>query len=170
MPNSEKIQLVAVAPISDEAYAPYGQVFGSRPGHPDGRGFTGEPMSSADLSGGRVAMSLLTVRLRDFTFTHMEQHASFTQAFLPADGQPVVSVVCRPKGEPGSEPDLSTIKAFLLDGTQGILLGKGTWHCPLYPVTEKATYALITCVDTPKETEGYLDISEIAGHKFRLAF
>lgn len=162
-------QPVPVQPLTPEGYAPYGQVFTGQPGNPDGRATTIDDLSIADLSGGRATMRLLTVRWRDFTFTHMEQHASFTQAFLPADGQPAISVVCRPTGEPGSPPDLSTIKAFLMDGTQGILLGKGTWHCPLYPITTKATYALITCMDTPPETEDYLDVSQIAGHPFRVS-
>lgn len=140
----------------------------SRPPPAGGSGFAPVRVEESDFTGGRAIMQMLTVRRRDMAFTHMEQHASFTQAFLPADGKPAIFVVALPVAGLGSAPDLSTLRAFLLDGTQGILLGKGIWHCPLFPLTEYTTYAMATCIDTPKDTEGYLDVSSMAGTSFRL--
>ena len=159
---------IAVKPITATEFAPYGWLLTSQPGAPDGGAFAVLRIEESDFTGGRALMQMLTVRWRELSFTHMEQHASFTQAFLPADGKPGVTVVALPVGAPGSEPDLSSIRAFLLDGAQGILLAKGTWHCPPFPLVEKATFAMTTCVDTPKETEGYLDVSAIAGHSFEV--
>lgn len=161
---------VPIKPITPEGFAPYGWVFTAQPGDPDGRAITLRRIEESDFSGGRPVMALITYRWREFTFTHMEQHASFTQAFLPADGKPAVVVVAPPVAEPGSPPDLAGLAAFLLDGTQGIMFRKGIWHCPLYPLSGEATYAMTTCLDTPKETEGYLDVSALAGRLFRLSF
>jgi ureidoglycolate lyase len=156
-------RVVAVRPLSAEAFAPYGEVFTGQPTPPDGAGSALRRLEKSDFTGGRAVMQMLTMRWRDLSFTHLEQHASFTQAFLPADGKPAIFVVALPVAGPGSAPDLSTLRAFLLDGTQGILLFKGTWHCPVFALTEQTTYAMTTCIDTPADTEGYLDVTGGAG-------
>lgn len=161
-------RLIPVRPLTPEAFAPYGRVFTAQPAPTTESGFASVRFDESDFRGGRAIMQLLSVRWRELAFTHMEQHASFTQAFLPADGKPAVFVVTTAVGEPGSAPDLTNIKAFLLDGTQGILLGKGVWHCPLFPITGHTTYGMTTCIDTPKETEGYLDVAALAGVSFSL--
>ena len=161
--------VVLTQPVSQDAFAPYGQVLAGRPGDPDERDITFQPVEEVDLSGGRPIMAALTFRWRELSFTHMEQHASFTQAFLPADGRPVLVVVARPVSGPGSDPDFSDLKAFILDGTQGILLGKGIWHCPLFSLAGTATYTMVGCADTSKESEGYLDVSALAGGVFRVS-
>jgi len=161
-------RLVPVRPLTPEAFAPYGRVFMAQPAPTAASGFGAVRFEESDFTGGRAIMQLQIVRWRELAFTHMEQHSSFTQAFLPADGKPAVFVVATPVAGPGSAPDLARMKAFLLDGTQGILLGKGTWHCPLFPMAEHVTYAMTTCLDTPKATEGYLDVAAMAGVSFRL--
>jgi len=162
-------RLIPVRPLNPEAFAPYGRVFSAQPAPAaGGSGFAALRIDESDFTGGRAIMQMLSVRWRELAFTHMEQHASFTQAFLPADGKPCVFAVARPVAGPGSAPDLSTLKAFLLDGTQGILLGKGVWRCPLFALTDYTTYAMTTCIDTPKETEAHVDVSQIAGASFRL--
>ena len=83
-----KERLIPVKPIASEAFAPYGRVFAAQPGDPDGRAITGKRLDDSDLSGGRVFLGMYTYRWRDLTFTHLEQHASFTQAFIPIDGKP----------------------------------------------------------------------------------
>jgi ureidoglycolate lyase len=161
-------RLIPVRPLTPEAFAPYGRVFMTQPAPTTESGFAPVRIEESDFSGGRAIMQMMSVRWRELAFTHMEQHASFTQAFLPADGRPAVFVVTTPVAGPGSLPDFTNMKAFLLDGTQGILLGKGVWHCPIFSVTAYITYAMVTCIDTPKETEGYLDVSALAGASFRM--
>jgi len=158
---------VVAEPISAEAFAPYGKVITSRSPDPDGRNVT-LAVVDADFTGGPTIIRALTFRFRGFSFTHLEQHGSFTQAFLPADGKPAIVVVAKPVAEVGSDPDLSTLKAFILDGTQGILLDKGAWHFAPFPLADLATYTMIGCADTAKESEGYLDMSERTGKPFQI--
>ena len=161
-------RIVNVVPITADAFAPYGWLFTGQAGDPAGGAFRLQRLADSDFSGGRPLMAMITLRWRDFCFTHMEQHSSFTQAFLPADGAPAVIVVAQPSAGLGSEPDLDTLQAFLLDGTQGIMYGRGIWHTPVFPLVQIATYAMTTCIDTQPETEGYLDISPLAGGPIRI--
>lgn len=165
---SESI-IVAAQPITAEAFAPYGKLLTAQPANPDGRDVSLAVIEGVDLTGGPPIMRALTFRFRSFSFTHLEQHSSFTQAFLPADGRPALVVVAAPAGEIGSDPDLATLKAFILDGAQGVLLGRGIWHCPPFPLAALATYTMVGCADTAKETEGYLDVSQMAGKSLRVA-
>ena len=161
--------IVQAEPISAEAFAPYGQVVTAQAANPDGRDVSLTEVEGVDLSGGPAIIRALTFRWRKFSFTHLEQHSSFTQAFLPADGKPALVVVATPIDEAGSDPDLGTLKAFILDGAQGILLNKGTWHFAPFPLVALATYTMVGCADTPKESEGYLDMSERTGKPFQIA-
>jgi ureidoglycolate lyase len=163
------LHILQAIPLTADGFAPYGSVTTSQPADPDGRAVTGVKLQGHDFSGGAVSMSLITYRWRDLSFTHLEQHAAFTQAFLPADGKPAIWVVALPVDGPGSDPNLNTAKAFILDGAQGIMFHKGVWHVGGFPLAEKATYALVTCVDTPKESEGYLDVSKMAGAPFKIS-
>jgi ureidoglycolate lyase len=160
--------IVRAEPISAEAFAPYGQVVTAQAANPDGRDVSLTVVQDVDFSGGPTIIRALTFRWRAFSFTHLEQHGSFTQAFLPADGKPALVVVAMPVGAVGSDPDLDTLKAFVLDGTQGILLNKGTWHFAPFPLTPLATYTMIGCADTPKESEGYLDMAARTGKPFQI--
>ena len=69
----------------------------------------------------------------------MERHFQVTQAFIPLRGSPSV-VALAPPTDPHdrqSIPQPEAVRAFLLDGSKGYVLSKGTWHSldrfPLYP-------------------------------------
>lgn len=162
-------RILRATPLTPEAFAPYGSVITAQPAAPDGRAATGVELEGNDFSGGKVSMFLIVYRWRELSFTHLEQHGAFTQAFLPADGRPAIWVVASPIDGPGSDPDLETARAFILDGTQGIMFHKGVWHVGGFPLAKTATYAEVTCLDTPKESEGYLDVSMMVGGPLKIS-
>lgn len=58
----------------------------------------------------------------------LERHPLGTQAFIPMKGEAFVVVVAL--GE--DEPDLSTLRAFITNGDQGVNYHRNVWHPPLF--------------------------------------
>lgn len=83
-------------------------------------------------------VSFLTVKRRDFEIDKLERHVNITEVFIPLEG---VSIF--PMAPPGEIIPLENVNAFLLDGSKGIVMEKGVWHYPPFPITEKATFAVI---------------------------
>lgn len=86
-------------------------------------------------------------------FSRVERHAAVTQAFLPLDGVPSVMVVA-----PGGSkrlPRADELRAFLVPGTTGIVLGRDVWHAlTRFPTRAPgATFALLTSAATQQELQ-----------------
>ena len=64
-------------------------------------------------------------RARPLRVSWMERHFLHTQTFFPL-GAPFVAVLA-PPGE-GELPDLDAARAFVFDGSAGLMLHLGTWH------------------------------------------
>jgi ureidoglycolate lyase len=73
----------------------------------------------------------------------LERHRHSTQAFVPMAASRYLVVVCGG----GEEPDLSTLKAFIASGTQGITYKPGTWHHPLIGLDKQTDFACIVHED-----------------------
>ncbi|TXT13405.1 hypothetical protein VHUM_00772 [Vanrija humicola] len=91
----------------------------------------------------------------------LERHAATTQAFIPmGTGQPAgqerhkhggAYVVLAAHNGENDEPDLSTLRAFLATGAQGVSYNAGVWHHPMLTVNEWMDYA---CVDAQSGDDG----------------
>ena len=73
----------------------------------------------------------------------MEQHLKVKQTVIPMEGKPSIILVA-PATPWKSAPDIDKFRAFLLDGTRGVVLDKLSWHgagttspsiFPMYPPT-----------------------------------
>ena len=73
----------------------------------------------------------------------LERHPKFSETFIPLHGAEVVFIMA-PTDNSKKEPDVNKIRAFLLDGTLGVYLHKGTWHWPPLPIREFANIVLIS--------------------------
>ncbi len=64
------------------------------------------------------------------------------EMYLSLDGKP--SVVFVAAGKPGGdmEPDLNTLRAFILEDGAGVVVEKGVWHWSPFPLSEHADFAL----------------------------
>lgn len=61
--------------------------------------------------------------------------------YLSLDAKPSVQFVAL--NEPGTyRPVLETLKAFILEGGEGVAIDKGVWHWTPYALTEKASFAM----------------------------
>ena len=113
----------------------------------------------AEVYAEKPQVSFLTVKKRDFELDKIERHVKLTEVFIPLEGTSVFPLA-PPKNieNPKAEVPLDELVAFLLDGSKGIVMKKGTWHWAPFPITEKATFAVILGANTLKED---CDIREV---------
>jgi ureidoglycolate lyase len=116
--------------LTEEAFRPFGQVIGERTAAPDFRGEQGTLGWSVDWRGGRAKITYLRTPYQGLQFRKLERHLDLTQAFIPMGAAHAVLAVAAPTDprDRDAVPDPRTVRAFLLDGSVGYALHKGTWH------------------------------------------
>ena len=72
----------------------------------------------------------------------LQKHPASTVVLIPLGFAPSVIYVAS-EGNPG-EPDLATVRAFLLEGGRGVILHQGTWVRYAYPLGAFADFAYVT--------------------------
>lgn len=91
------------------------------------------------------------------SFSVMEKHLRVTQCFIPLGGVPYIMVVGvdQPDGKTFTPQE---VKAFYIEGNQGVLLWRNVWHSlARFPVgAEFIDLAFITDDDTQEEIERHL--------------
>ena len=137
--------LVAL-PISIEAFAPYGAVINSA--------------ERVDLdsqlvnlrAGALPRLSVVPVPAVDLPvrLNELERHSYSTQVFLPLDGADYLVAVA----PPGSRPDATQIRAFIVGGNEGILYNAGVWHHAMRSLGRAARFGVFIFNDgTAADTE-----------------
>lgn len=120
--------------LTPDAFALYGSVITSagRDGREINAGTTLRvDMPEPDIlrEGGRPSLSVFRALAGalPFEMKMMERHRVGSQTFVPMMGTPFVVLVALG----ADRPDMSTLKAFLADGSCGITLAPDVWHHPL---------------------------------------
>jgi ureidoglycolate lyase len=155
-----KIVSVPVERASHETFAPFGQLICEQETAPV---FHGDGLRSwrfgYDIDG---ATELMFIRYdyKPMIFSAIERHFNVTQCFIPLAGAGVVMVVAPRTDERDWSilPSPKSLRAFLVEGSSGILLWKGVWHSlnrfPAEPPS--AGFALLTATETQSELERQL--------------
>lgn len=155
------VDVVAV-PLTREAFAPFGFLVAAGPGEgkPANRGTARRHDRQGELQNLRSSATpnVCLFRCQPVpVFPHevhlLEKHPGSTQLFVPMQARRYLVVVA----EGGDAPDLSTVRAFLADGRQGIAYAPGTWHHPLLALDVETDFACVVhedggagdCVDVP---------------------
>jgi len=109
-----------------------------------------EALTELDVE--KPQVSFLIVKKRDFSLDKIERHVKLTEVFIPLEGTSVFPLA-PPKDikDPKAKVPLDELVAFLLDGSKGIVMKKGTWHWAPFPITERATFAVMLGTNTVKE-------------------
>src|SRR5712692_8391820 len=115
---------IKLEPLSNETFAPYGQVLESK-----------QPIfPEVEAGEGRVAMELLKAK-RPANARRLEQlaiHFSYNQTFIPLEGTLALIVAPAPRnreaGQQNYEVDYSKLKAFIVEPGQAAFIEKGVWH------------------------------------------
>ena len=78
-----------------------------------------------------------------FEMKLLENHPKSTQVFIPMGVERYLVLVCLG----GEKPDLSTLRAFLVNGSQGISYRPGVWHHPLVAMDRVSDFACLVFED-----------------------
>lgn len=137
--------------ISQEDFAHYGQIVGlcNKPPLED---FENLKYYNENINLGpveknveEVSCGLLICKERKpgEPIVEFERHMLITETFIPLNGEGVIFVLA-PADNSKDKPDTEKIRIFLLDGSLGVLLHKGTWHWPPMPLKRSANIILLT--------------------------
>jgi len=146
--------------LTRENFAPFGTIIelpSTKPAISDRSLDFWEALAELDVE--KPQVSFLVVKKRDLSLDKIERHVKLTEVFIPLEGVSVFPLA-PPKDveDPKAEVPLDESVAFILDGSKGIVMKKGTWHWAPFPITEKATFAVILGMNTVKED---LDIRDV---------
>ncbi len=148
---------VPLEPLTAEAFAPYGQLITARDEPPV---FEGPHIASWQMDfavEGDIELMYVRYIHQDMRWTTMERHFNITQSFMALGGAASVMVVADPTdaNDRSVLPRPETVRAFLVDGTLGVMLWKRTWHAlTRFPVPATGgAFAMITGAATQQELE-----------------
>lgn len=115
---------VRAEPLTEEAFAPFGQVIAR-----------GDMLM--ELRGEEVFhLNVLHYDRVPLACDHLNRHHRATQALVALAGKPTLLVVAPPAYDFSTSDHLPHVRAFICDGTAGVNLALGTWHWGPYPLAE----------------------------------
>lgn len=152
--------ILRTEPLTKEAFAPYGFVIsGDRDdvvGKPANQGtakrfdWLGE-VENLRPGASRFNMCLFRCSPRKdwpLAVQILEKHPLTTQIIVPMNATEYVVLVG--KRTAGDEPDLSTLRAFLAKGRQGVAYLPATWHHPIIALDHETDFASVVFEDESK--------------------
>lgn len=153
-----RVHEIRAEPLTAEAFAPFGRLIAARDDEPDYRAASGTRGWHVAFESGQPLLSVLKTPYRGLSFAKMERHFHVSQAFVRLGGSAAVVAVAPPSEDRASAPRLEDLHAFLLDGSTGYVLHRGTWHSldrfALQP--PDTTFLMITDRETQHDlTESY---------------
>jgi ureidoglycolate hydrolase len=153
----ERTVKVKVEPLTEAAFRPFGQLISLSDRPPDIEGVNSDSWKSSFEADGPTLVMLISSRNEGLRFTRLERHLGVTQTFIPLGQVPAVIAVAAPTttDNPAAIPAPEDVHGFLIDGSAGYLLKRGTWHSlDRYPLSEQASQiVIITDHRTQKEIE-----------------
>ena len=135
-----------LAPISDEAFAPFGQIVQVGGSGMLVNGGTAHRYDIHAFPGREVDPSLSLVtsvfRADGLTLPRMirmlERHPRTAQLIVPISAQAHVIVVCSSQND--GSPDPNTLQAFHLGAHQGVIYEPSIWHHPIVAVGRESLF------------------------------
>lgn len=159
MSAGEASTTVKARKLDEQAYSTYGEVIAgneSKPWRPANMGTSKRFNHLCKLENKRPDVAKLNVcifrcsplKAIPLEMKLLEKHEFSTQAFLPmkSDGR-YLAVVCLGL----DEPDLSTLSAFVVEGSQGISYYPGVWHYPMTALDSEMDFSCLVYEDGSKD-------------------
>ncbi len=140
---------IQIQPLTKEFFLPFGEViacennnfFHINDAHTERyHALTQTEIIGEARTGISIFRNIKTTQI-PFEISMLERHPNGSQAFIPMQGQQFLVVVA-PSLNSG-EPDLSQLKAFMTDGSQGVNYRVGTWHHPLLTLESPSDFAVV---------------------------
>jgi ureidoglycolate lyase len=140
VPDSFEVQ---AEPLTAEAFAPFGQVIAQG------------DMVMELRDGEAFHLNVLSYDRQPLECDHLNRHHKATQALVALAGRPTLVVVAPAEHDFSSRDHLSSVRAFVCDGTAGINLALGTWHWGPYPLMDHVDLVNV-------QGKGFADDNEVA--------
>jgi ureidoglycolate hydrolase len=147
-----------VEPLSAEAFAPYGQLIAAGEGAAD----YARPLLDVwylDYRADAPArIQIMRYHEKPMTFSRLERHIRITEGRIPLNGaNGVIAVADATGAAPDDMPEPSSVRAFRLDGSCGLLFAPGVWHSlDCFPVAAPyADFVLLSDQATEDEIEAW---------------
>jgi ureidoglycolate hydrolase len=117
---------VPVQPLTAKSFVEYGQLLVPRDTEPDFQGLMSVGWRADFEVTGEIRIMTLRSQYSGMRFSMLERHFDVTQTFIPLGSDLSVVAVAAPTGDEPPKPE--EVRGFLLDGTAGYVLKRGTWH------------------------------------------
>jgi ureidoglycolate lyase len=134
---------VQAEPLTAEAFAPFGQVIAEG------------DMVMELRDGETFHLNVLSYDRHPLECDHLNRHHKATQALVALAGRPTLVVVAPSEHDFSTRDHLSSVRAFVCDGTAGINLALGTWHWGPYPLMDHVDLVNV-------QGKGFADDNEVA--------
>lgn len=152
-----RIVEIPIEKITPEAFRPFGQMLCP----PDAPPVWKRPGLDSWRMGfeidGTIDVKVSRFLYKPLEFELLERHLTYTESRVPLAGARAVFVAAPSKdvNDPKEIPDPSSVRAFFLDGSHGLLAWRGTWHAlDTFPARPPAaTFVILTEKETQKEIE-----------------
>jgi ureidoglycolate hydrolase len=149
-------QLVSITAqlMTADRFRPYGALLAARSDPPDFRSLTSEGWMTPFETDDAPLLMVLVSRFSGMRFTRLERHFGVSQTFIPLGRIPALVAVSAPT-DPEAIPKPDDVRAFVVDGSCGYVLKRGTWHSlDRYPLYEaESQIVIITSRETQMELE-----------------
>ncbi|MBX3228082.1 MAG: ureidoglycolate lyase [Labilithrix sp.] len=162
--------LIVPQSLTPAAYEPYGRVIMASPrGEPGAVANLGTALRFDDVvevANGRPATATLKVKVFRSSpvpcerrpLALLEKHPLSTQLFIPMNASRFIALVALG----GDAPDLSTLKAFVAEGAQGISYAPGVWHHPMLTLDTQTDFVVFVHEDGAAEDCVVIDRNDAA--------
>jgi ureidoglycolate lyase len=158
--------IIMVEPLTPERFAPFGWLIGMKPEANDPALFGNDITkwrTAHDFNpgqGGVTEFVWVNYGRKPLVVDKLESHRLTEQSFIPLGGSvPIIHVLAPPPEDPMAadiRPDMSKARAFLLEGTMGTCLKRGTWHAH-FSLGNWANFLMITRRSTTVDIESQMD-------------
>lgn len=153
-PQKESMIVVKLERLDKASFAPFGDVIeiDGSDWFPINQGSTRRyhDLAPVHISGddGRAGISLARGDAFNYpvVITMLERHPLGTQAWIPCTQTPFIAVVA-PNG-PDDRPDEAGLRAFYVQGSQGINYRQGVWHHPLRTLGQQGDFIVVDRIGT----------------------
>lgn len=141
-----KQRLLARVPVEDltpETFAPYGSVIELPKVSPNKVGPGWDCWSPVGFVRAvtTVGVGIVHSQARPLVVTEMERHVSREEILWPTNTEIVQPMALPEKlDDPAAQPDPRTVRAFRIKPGQAIVMVRGAWHSPAYPLQGNALY------------------------------
>ena len=141
----KKIVEINVEKLNKEKFLPFGEIIEAKGDYKiinQGNGKKWNNLVNMDMyqDEGKVNLGILRTKILEFTFSQMERHLFTSQIFVPLGGGKSIVAVA-PVSEYYPNPD--EVKAFIMNGNQGISFNRKVWHHSLFPIKDEQEYILM---------------------------